>query len=235
MAATGEIRACRVQWPGAGRVFGVAVKVLVACERSGMVRRAFERAGHLAVSCDMEPADDDGNHHQGDVIPLLGMGWDLLIAHPPCTRLTNSGVRWLIEPPKGKTLAQMWQDLREGAAFYRALRDAPIKRKAIENPIMHKHARALVEPGYRQVVQPWWFGDRAFKATGLELIGLPDLVATDKLTPPKAGTDEHKRWSMIHRAPPGPNRARERSNTFPGLAQAMADQWGDLARLAVAA
>jgi hypothetical protein len=90
---------------------------------------------------------------------------------------------------------------------------------------MHKYARQLIKPGHKQTIQPWWFGDETFKATGLELIGLPDLVPSDKLIPPKAGTKEHKKWSWIHRLPPGPNRAKLRSKTPLGVAKAMAEQW----------
>ena len=204
------------------------MKVLKACEYSGRVRDAFTKKGHDAISCDLLPSETHGNHYQGDVRDLLKnlRGYDLLIAHPPCTRLANSGVRWLHKPPKGKTVDQMWAELSEGAEFYKALRNADIEKKAIENPIMHKYARELIEPGYRQVIQPWWFGEKAFKATGLELINLPDLVPTNKLTPPKKNTVEHKEWSAIHRAPPSPDRWKLRSTTFQGIADAMADQWG---------
>jgi hypothetical protein len=129
----------------------------------------------------------------------------------------------------------MWLDLFEGAAFYRELRDAPIAHKGLENPIMHKYARAIIQPCNRQIVQPWWFGDKAFKATGFELINLPELIPTNKLTPPKSGTQEHKDWSVIHRASPGPNRRRDRSATFPGIARAMAEQWGGNIAMKVAA
>lgn len=145
--------------------------------------------------------------------------WDLMIAHPPCTRLTNSGVRWLHE-------RNLWKELEEAAEFYKALRNLPIPKKAIENPIMHHYAKDLLQIGKRQIVQPWWFGEEAFKATGLELIGLPELKPTNKLTPPKPGTAEHKKWSSVHRASPGPDRWKERSRTFAGIAKAMAEQWG---------
>lgn len=202
------------------------MRVLVACEYSGRVRDAFIARGHDAVSCDLLPTDAPGPHIQGSALDALGDGWDLLIAHPPCTRLTNSGVRWLHEPPKGKALDEMWRELDEAADFYLALRDAPIVKKCIENPIMHKYARERIKPGHRQVVQPWWFGEPMFKATGFELIGLPDLVATDKLEPPARGTDEHKAWSWVHRCPPGPDRWKIRSTTAKGIANAMAAQWG---------
>ena len=201
------------------------MKVLIACEYSGVVRDAYLKEGHDAISCDLLPTDSPGPHYQGDVRDILADGFDLMIAHPPCTRLTNSGVRWLHTPPKGRTLESMWQELEDASAFYRDVRDAPIPKKAIENPIMHKYAKELTRVGKRQVVQPWWFGDKAFKATGIELIGLPELTATNKLCPPKRGTEEYKLWSFIHLAPPGPDRWKVRSTTFLGLAEAMAAQW----------
>jgi hypothetical protein len=204
------------------------MRVLVACEYSGRVRDAFIRGGHEAMSCDLLDTEVPGPHHKGDIRDVLYDGWDLMIAHPPCTRLTNSGVRWLKVPPPGKTLEQMWADLEAAAEFYKLVRNAPIPRKAIENPIMHCYARERIEVGYRQVIQPWWFGEPAFKATGLELIGLPDLQPTNKLTPPTRGTQEYKDWSKVHLASPGPDRWKERSRTFQGVADAMADQWGRL-------
>lgn len=202
------------------------MKVLIACEYSGRVRDAFIVRGHDAISCDLLPTDKPGPHYQGNVLDILHDGWDLMIAHPPCTRLTNAGVRWLKEPPTDKTLVQMWQEFFEGVEFYKALRNAPIPKKAIENPVMHKHAKELLGNIKRQIVQPWHFGDEAFKATGFELIGLNPLEETNRLTPPKPGTDEHKKWSFIHRATPSPDRWKLRSTTFPGIAAAMADQWG---------
>jgi len=205
------------------------MRVLVACEQSAVVREAFRRRGHFALSCDFLPSEVLGLfHYQGDALDMLDLGWDLLIAHPPCTRLANSGVRWMTSPPKGKTVNDMQRELEEGVDLYLALRNANIPRKAIENPVMHRYARELITPGERQIVQPWWFGDPAFKATGLELINLPPLIPTNKLTPPKAGTEEHKAWSWVHREPPGLERAKRRSRTFQGIAEAMADQWGVL-------
>jgi hypothetical protein len=166
-------------------------------------------------------------HLSGDLFTVEDVeSYDLLIAHPPCTRLSNSGVRWLHVPPPGKTKDQMWAALDEAAAFYRRVRDLPIARKAIENPVMHKYARERIGLGPRQVVQPWWFGEPAFKATGFELIGLPPLVPTQRLTPPKPGTVEHRQWSRVHMASPGPTRWKERSKTYQGIAEAMAAQWG---------
>lgn len=192
------------------------MRVLVACEFSGIVRDAFAARGHYAMSCDLLPSETAGRHYAGDVLDVLGDRWDLMIAHPPCTRLANSGVRWLSVPPRGRTLSDMWDELDAGAAFYRILRDAPIKRKAIENPIMHKHARERIQPGFRQVVQPWWFGEPAFKATGFELINLPPLVPTNRLVPPASGTEEHKRWSRVHREPPSAERWKNRSANLQG-------------------
>lgn len=210
-----------------------SLRVLVACETSGVVRRAFARRGHDAWSCDLLPSEDRSNKHiVGDAREILGNGWDLLmVAHPPCTRLCNSGVRWLRKAPPGRTLAEMWRDLDEGAALFSAFWNAPIERICVENPIMHKHARERIV-GYQrpaQIVQPWWFGEPVLKATGLYLRNLPPLTPTNKLTPPKPGTAERRAWSRIHRAPPSPDRWRERSRFFPGIADAMADQWGGYA------
>lgn len=207
-------------------------RVLIGCERSGVMRRAFLARGFDAWSCDLESADDGSNRHfRGDLRDHLDEGWDLLaLMHPPCTILCNSGVKWLYIGGKkvnGRDPGR-WDELHEAAAFYRTCRDAPIKRKAIENPVMHRYGIELTRRGRTQFVQPWWFGDPFFKATGFELINLPDLKGTDRLTPPKPGTDEHKEWSRVHRMSPGPERARQRSQTFPGMANAAADQWGDV-------
>lgn len=208
------------------------MRVLVGCETSGVVRRAFSDIGHDAWSCDLLPAEDGSNRHfVGDVRDFLNEGWDLLaVMHPPCTRLCNSGVRWLTVPPPGRTGEEMWRSLDEAAALFSACWNAPIERVCVENPIMHRHAKARII-NYRppaQIVQPWWFGDPAFKATGLYLRGLPALAPTAKLTPPRPGTEEHKAWSAIHRAPPGADRWAIRSKTFAGVAAAMAAQWGNL-------
>lgn len=206
-------------------------RVLIGCERSGVMREAFRARGFDAVSCDLVRADDGSNHHVvGDVLELLDEQWHLaVILHPPCTRLCNSGVRWLYIGGKranGPDPAQ-WRALEAAAAFYRACRErGPTQRRALENPVMHQHAIAMTGRSRAQFVQPWWFGEPYFKATGFELVKLPPLVATQRLVPPKAGTPAHKAWSMVHRASPGPDRARLRSETFPGLAQACAEQWG---------
>ena len=199
------------------------MRVLIACEYSGVVRRAFAARGHDAWSCDLLPSEDHANQHIiGDARDLLGDGWDLLmVAHPPCTRLCNSGVRWLSRPPKGKTLAQMWADLDEAADLFSAFWNAPIDRVAVENPIMHRHARERIRnfsPASQQL-QPWQFGHGETKATCLWLKNLAPLRPTNIVD---------GRTQRVHRMSPGPNRWRERSRTFQGIADAMADQWGSL-------
>ena len=199
------------------------MRVLIACEYSGVVRRAFAARGHDAWSCDLLPSEDHANQHIiGDARDLLGDGWDLLmVAHPPCTRLCNSGVRWLSRPPKGKTLAQMWADLDEAADLFSAFWNAPIDRVAVENPIMHRHARERIRnfaPASQQL-QPWQFGHGETKATCLWLKNLAPLRPTNIV---------EGRTQRVHRMSPGPNRWRERSRTFQGIADAMADQWGNL-------
>ncbi|MGJ5032282.1 hypothetical protein ACQR1I_35970 [Bradyrhizobium sp. HKCCYLS2038] len=206
------------------------MRILIGCETSGVVRRAFAALGHDVWSCDLLPADDGSNRHIiGDVRDYLAEGWDFLaVMHPPCTRLCNSGVRWLSVPPPGRTLADMWAELDEGAALFSACWNAPIERIAVENPVMHRHAKERIanyQPA-TQTVQPWWFGDPAFKATGLYLKNLPPLVPTRRLTPPRQGTAEHKTWSHVHRASQSPDRWKIRSRTYQGIAQAMAWQWG---------
>ena len=178
------------------------------------------------MSCDLLDCEREGPHYKGDVRDVIGGGWDLMVAHAPCTTLTNAGVRWLHQPSSKGTVEQRWVDMRDAAEFYLMLRNAPIEKRALENPIMHCYARELLGSVRRQIVQPWWFGDKAFKATGFELHGLPDLIPTNKLTPPQSGTDEHKAWSAVHRASPGPDRWKDRSRTYQGIADAMASQWG---------
>lgn len=197
------------------------LRVLVACEFSGTVRRAFSARGYDAWSCDLLPAEDGSNRHVvGDARALLGDGWDLLIvAHPPCTRLCNSGVRWLTRPPRGRSLDDMWRELDEGAALFSAFWNAPIDRIAIENPVMHRHAKARIinyQP-FSQSIQPWQFGHGEIKRTCFWLKNLPDLTPTEIV---------EGRTARVHRMPPGPMRGKERSRFFDGVAAAMADQWG---------
>jgi hypothetical protein len=199
------------------------VKVLVACEYSGTVRNAFLDRGHDAWSCDLLPSEDGSNRHIiGDARDLLNDGWDLMVAHPPCTRLCNSGVRWLSTPPPGKTADQMQAELEAGADLFSAFWNAPIERVAIENPVMHRHAKALIvnyrEPA--QSVQPWQFGHGECKRTCLWLRNLPPLTPTRIV---------EGREQRVHRMPPSADRWKERSRFFSGIAEAMADQWGGYA------
>ena len=206
------------------------MKILIGCETSGTVRNAFLDKGHDVWSCDILPADDQTNRHiQDDVRNVLRMeAWDLLmVAHPPCTRLCNSGVRWLHKAPPGKTVKEMWQELDEGAALFSDLWNADVPRIAIENPVMHKHAKARIqnfEP-FAQSVQPYEFAesveaeDNVTKRTCLWLKNLPKLVKTGSLTRETARSD-------IHHASPGPDRWKVRSKFHKGLAEAMANQWG---------
>ena len=181
------------------------MRVLVACEYSGRVRDAFIREGHEAMSCDLLPTDEPGPHYQGDVQDLLGEGWDLMIAHPPCTHLAVSGARWFKEK-----LAEQ----AEALDFVRILMSAPIERIAIENPISIISSR-IRKPD--QVIQPWQYGHGETKATCLWLKGLPKLTPTNIV---------EGREARVHRMPPGPDRWKERSRTFVGVAAAMAKQWG---------
>lgn len=214
----------------------MAPRILIACEFSGIVRRAFRDRGYDATSCDLLPAEDGSNHHiTGDVREVLHEGWDLLIvAHPPCTRLTNSGVRWLKVPPRGRTLPEMWRELDEGAALFSTLWNAPVPRVACENPVMHRYAKERITnyAPASQSVQPWQFGDWESKRTCLWLRGLPALVppfpTLDAARTVMSLPTDARPAERVHRMPPGADRAKERSRFFPGIAAAMADQWGAL-------
>lgn len=192
---------------------GEAMRVLVACEFSGTVRDAFITRGHDAMSCDLLPSETPGPHYKGDVRDVLGAGWDLLIAHPPCTHLAVSGARWF----KEKAAEQA-----EALEFVRLLLDAPIARIALENPVSIISSR-IRKPD--QILQPWQFGHGEVKATCLWLKGLPRLVPTNIVD---------GREARVHRMPPGPDRWKERSRTFSGIAEAMAEQWGEFALQAAA-
>jgi hypothetical protein len=200
------------------------VKVLVACEFSGIVRDAFTARGHSAMSVDLLPSEKPGAHYQGDVEgffhSLLPNTFDLMIAHPPCTYLANSGVRWLYGQDEGEINEDRWWAMRESAEFFRRLLDLPIPRIAVENPVMHGHAKKIVGRGPDQCIQPWQFGHGETKRTCFWLKNLPPLEPTNLV----AG-----REPRVHHASPGPDRWKERSRTLQGIADAMADQWGSLA------
>ena len=199
------------------------MKVLVACEFSGVVRDAFLKRGHDAWSCDLLPSETPTNRHMtGDVRDILDDRWDMLIvAHPPCTRLCNSGVRWLSKPPPGRTLEEMWEELDEGAALFSDLWNADIPFRCVENPVMHRYAKERIvnyEPP-AQSVQPWQYGHGETKRTCFWLKNLPPLKPTDIV---------EGREPRVHHMSPGPDRWKHRSRFFPGIAAAMADQWGNL-------
>lgn len=204
-----------------------SMKILIACEYSGRVREAFRNKGHDAWSCDLLPSEDGSEFHiQGDVTELLNQDWDMLIAHPPCTRLANSGVRWMKAPPKGKTLEEIQSEFEEAVRFYKLFQECSIPKKCIENPIMHRYAKEKLDIKNRQVVQPHYFGEEMFKATGYELYGLPSLERTHFMDLPKKGEDEYKKWSWVHYCPPSPDRWKIRSRTPGMIAKAMAEKWG---------
>jgi hypothetical protein len=182
-------------------------KVLIACEYSGTVRDAFIALGHEAMSCDLLPTDKPGPHYQGDVFDIINDGWDLMIAHPPCTHLAVSGARWF----KDKQ-----EEQKEAIDFFMKLINAPIPRIAVENPI------SIMSTRYRkpdQIIQPWQYGHGETKATCLWLKGLPVLEPTNIV---------EGREQRIHNLPPSADRWKIRSTTFQGIADAMAQQWGNV-------
>lgn len=199
------------------------MRILVACEYSGTVREAFRKLGHIAWSCDLLPSDDDSLwHYRGDVRDVLNEHWDLMIAHPPCTYLTVSGLHWNKRNPERAALTE------EALDFVRLLLDAPIKHIALENPIGCISSR--IRPP-DQIIQPYQFGEDASKATCLWLKNLPPLRHT-KYVEPRI-VDGKKRWSNQtdsgqNRLGPSPDRWKIRSKTYQGIADAMADQWSNL-------
>ena len=190
------------------------MKVLIACEFSGIVRDAFIAKGHDAVSCDLLPTERTGPHYQGNVLDILNDGWDMMIAFPPCTYLCNSGVRWLYH---GTELNEnRWYLMKKAAEFFKYLLDASIDKICAENPIMHRYSRKIVGQEYSQIIQPWQFGHGETKATCLTLKKLPKLKPTNIV---------EGREQRIHKMPPSKDRAKLRSITFQGIADAMAEQW----------
>lgn len=204
------------------------MRVLIACEYSGRVREAFRKLGHDAWSCDLLPSDDNSPYHiQGDVLELLDKGWDLMIAHPPCTYLANSGVQHMWNGRKkenGKNL-ERWKQMEEGREFLLKLLNADIPKIAVENPTPHRYAEL---PPYTQAVHPYYFGEEAQKRTCLWLKGLQPLVATNIVGKgeqyfDKNGKPNGSKWYQL---PPGKDRWKHRSTTFQSIANAMAEQWG---------
>ncbi len=193
------------------------MKVLVACEFSGIVREAFRASGHDAGSCDLLPTERAGPHYQGDVRDILGDGWDLMVAHPPCTYLSASGLHWNRRRPERQALTDA------AVLFVQQLLDAPIPRIAVENPIGALSTR-IRKPD--QIIQPWQFGHDASKATCLWLVNLPRLVPTDILPGGRLARRANQTASGQNKLSPSPDRWKQRSLTYPGIASAMADQWG---------
>jgi len=193
------------------------MKILIACEFSGIVREAFLDKGHDAMSCDLLPTEQAGPHYQGDVFDIINDGFDMMIAHPPCTYLTVSANKWLKNQPKRKSGALVGVERRiarfTAANFFMFLVNAPIAKIAVENPIGYMSTK------YRkpdQILQPWHFGHGETKATCLWLKDLPKLVPTEIV---------EGREQRLHHLCPTKNRWKERSLTFQGIANAMADQW----------
>ena len=192
------------------------MKVLIGCEESATVREAFAKLGHDAWSCDLLPSRVPGKHIRADILTVLNDGWDLAIFHTPCTYLSNSGVRWLYNRD-GSRNAERWELMERDALLFRATMQANIPMIANENPIMHKYAVAIIGRRQDQVIQPWQFGHGETKATCLWLKNLPQLRPTNIVD---------GREQRIHHMPPSPNRQRDRSVTYQGIAEAMANQWG---------
>lgn len=196
------------------------MRVLVACEFTGTVRRAFRARGHDAWSCDILPAEDKSRFHfQCDAREILNRKWDILIAHPPCTYLANSGVLWLSD---GRSLdPDRYLKMKSGGDLFAAFYHAKIPRICVENPIMHTYARRYLDrtwgiPVKSQMIQPWMFGHGEQKGTCLWLRELPRLKPTLVV---------RGREQRVHRLPPSKERAQERSRTYQGIADAMASQW----------
>ena len=192
-------------------------RLLVACEYSGRVRDAFAAKGWDAWSCDLLPTEAPGNHHEGPVEDLLEQHWDLMIAHPPCTYLCSSGMHWTT---RGKRDPQLTEDALD---FVRLLLNAPVPRIALENPVGCISTR-IRKPD--QIIQPWQYGHAESKKTCLWLKNLPLLQPTDVLPLPANGVWSNQTPSGQNRLAPGPDRWKDRSKTYNGIATAMANQWG---------
>lgn len=205
------------------------MRVLIGCERSGVIRRAFRLRGHDAWSCDLEPSDDSSEfHHVGDALEFAkSQHWDLGIFHPPCTRLCNSGVLRLYRDGKKRNGIDpmKWAEMKSGRDFFMRCYSLKITRLAVENPIPHGHADL---PHYSQKIQPWEFGHPESKATCLWLRNLPPLMATTILQMPECGHWNNQTMSGQNKLPPSPDRSAIRAKTYTGIADAMAEQWGFL-------
>ena len=193
------------------------MRILVACEYSGVVRDAFIRGGHTAMSCDLLPTDAPGPHYQGDVFDVITDGWDMMVAHPPCTYLSVSGMHWTTRGLRDPKLTE------DALAFVQLLLDAPIKKIALENPVSIISTR-IRKPD--QIIQPWWFGHDASKKTCLWLKNLPPLEPTDKLPGDNKTRRANQTPSGQNKLGPSADRWKLRSATYQGIADAMVMQWG---------
>ena len=200
------------------------MRVLVACEFSGIVRDAFTARGHNAWSCDLLPTEKPGNHIQDDVLKHLDEDWDLMIAHPPCTYLCNSGVRWLYNEDKTPN-KERWGTMQAAGKFFSMLKHSSPEKIVIENPIPHRFAAEIIGE-YDQRIHPWMFGDPYVKSTCFWLKGVPPLLPTHAEFTWFAKSAPIERIDQCHKETPGPDRWKKRSRTYPGIAEAMAEQWG---------
>lgn len=197
------------------------MRVLVACEFSGVVRDAFILRGHDAISCDLLPTESPGPHYQGDIRDMLSEKWDLMIAHPPCTYLTNAGNRWFFWNGRGsRPYAKRWRLMYEAADFFKMLLHADVPRVAVENPARMFSSVPIRLPD--QVIQPWEFGHKETKATGLWLRGLPKLKPTKVMYGVRVPFTDDLFLTLSNKR----DLSHERSRTYPGIARAMAKQWG---------
>ena len=202
------------------------MKVLVACEFSGRVREAFAKQGHHSVSCDLLetelPTTENSKHYQGDVLDILSEDWDLIVAHPPCTYLAQSGVQWL------KKVPGRWDQMLNAVDFFNLFLAHPCPRICIENPIMHSYAKErLINPIYSQKIQPYFFGHPERKQTCFWLKNLPKLKVTNNVEEQILFLHPSE-TDRVHYESPGPERQKNRSRTYSGVAEAMGDQWGKL-------
>ena len=194
------------------------MKILIACEFSATVRDAFIAKGHDAISCDILATDKPGPHYQGDVFDIINDGFDLMIAHPPCTYLCNSGVCHLHKD------VDRWFKMFDGAEFFNKLLNADIPKICVENPVMGPYAKKLI--GHQsQSVQPYEYGHLEQKRTCLWLKNLPRLKETNNVYDEMMKLPKRER-ERLHYLSPGPDRAKLRSTTYQGIANAFADQWG---------
>lgn len=196
------------------------MKILIACEESQIITKAFRRRGHDAFSCDLKPCSGGHPewHIQDNALNHFNDGWDMMIAHPVCKRLANSGVQWLAK-------RNLWDDMIKGVLFFRKFLNADIPKIVIENPILHGYALRAIGKKYSQIVQPWMFGHTERKATCLWIKGLPLLTPTNNVKEEMLKLPKREQQRIFY-MPPSKDREMLRSKTYPGIADAMAKQWG---------